>query len=175
MSVEPSAVEPSAVEPSAVEPSAVEPSATTLPTTLPTMLTVLPTSSTSPNQPITHIVTIQPTDLQITNNHVVVLMKAINETLNGHQLTKDNILRVAMNVFRVACSMKDLPTRLQKRVIILALQNIVDQQSDISATDKEMLNLAIQEVVNEAINIAGDIVNGNLALTTKNKSCCVIV
>jgi hypothetical protein len=116
---------------------------------------------------------IKPSDLLITNQHVEQLVDAIKEILNGKSLTPLNILRVANTVFCVACGMDDLPHRLQQTVILNALDNIIDQQTDMSELDKETLQQMLLTIIPEALNIASDIKSGLISFK-KNNTCCVI-
>lgn len=122
----------------------------------------------------TPVVTVPPTDLQITNQHVQKMIQAIKDTLNGHQLTALNVVRVAANLMSVAESMDDLPPRLQSVVIMNSLENVIDQQQ-MDPEDKESLMLMLQGVVNEAINVFQDIKSGSLALSNATKGCCLIL
>lgn len=114
-----------------------------------------------------------PNELQITNDHVVKMIQHIQLVLNGKPITPVNILRVANSVFGAACSMKELPHRLQQTVIINALDNIIDNQTDMSDLDREMLEQMLQVVIPEVLNIASDIKNGIISFK-KNNSCCTI-
>ena len=101
------------------------------------------------------------------------MIQHIQLVLNGKPITPVNILRVANSVFGAACSMKELPHRLQQTVIINALDNIIDNQTDMSDLDREMLEQMLQVVIPEVLNIASDIKNGIISFK-KNNSCCTI-
>ena len=118
--------------------------------------------------------TIKPTALQIDDKHVHLMIQNIQSVLNGKPLTPLNLLRVINSVFGTACSIKGLSERLQQTVIINALDNIIDQQADITPDDKEMLQQMLQTIVPEALEIAADIRNGLISLK-KNSTCCTIM
>jgi hypothetical protein len=123
-----------------------------------------------PKQPVDGL-TKPPSDLQITNEHVSQLMDAANEILNNRPINKDNILRVAVSMYKAASSMVTLPKRLRQAAIVCAIENIIDRQQ-LSPAEKSSIDLLLETVIPEAINIVTDIKDGVLPI--KN-SCCIIV
>jgi hypothetical protein len=142
-----------------------------------TVSQVIPPPTSQPARPsVTTVVALTklPNELQITNDHVIKMIQHIQMVLNGKPITPINILRVANSVFGVACNMKDLPHRLQQTVIINALDNIIDNQTDMSDLDREMLEQMLQVVIPEVLNIASDIKNNIISFKKNNDCCCVI-
>ena len=152
------------VQPVSVQPVSVQPVSNPL-------VSVQPVS----NQPVSNqpVLTIKPLTIGIDDKHVQQMMQNIQLVLKGKPLTPLNLLRVINSVFGAACAIKGLSERLRQTLIINALDNIVDQQTDITPDDKEMLEQMIQTIVPEALDIASDIKNGLISLK-KNNSCCTI-
>jgi hypothetical protein len=123
------------------------------------------------------ILTVLPTELQITNDHVKKVIVSIQSIMNGKPLTRSNILTVVANVYSIANSMVDLTPRLRQTVIINALENIVDQQ-DLTEEETAVLNFMVQEVVVKFLSILTDIKNGDVKLHLPScdqcTSCCSI-
>ena len=122
-------------------------------------------------------ISIHPTELQITDDHVKKIISYMQSVMNGKSLTKSNILTVVVHVYAVANSMVDLTPGLRQTVIINALENIIDQQ-DLSEEDTVVLNFMVQEVVSKFLPIISDIKNGDLSLKMPScsqcNSCCTI-
>jgi hypothetical protein len=109
-------------------------------------------------------------DVRITTVHIDRLVKEIERLLDGKRLTKMNMLRVAVSCIAVTKKMSDLPNTLKKRVIIVALNKVIEAHVE-QQEDRKLLFDALVDV-DQSIDLAIDIQKGRIGV---QQGCCTIM
>lgn len=109
-------------------------------------------------------------DVRITTAHIDRLVAEIDKALGGKKLTKMNMMRVAISCIAVTKKMSDLPNTLKKRVIIVALNKVIDAHVE-QAEDKQLLFDALVDV-DQSIDLAIDIQKGRIG---GQQGCCIVM
>lgn len=109
-------------------------------------------------------------DIRITSLQINRIVDEIRAQLSGRPLSKLNMLRCAAQCVSVTKKMAELPNNLKKKVILVALERIINEQVS-SQDDRDVLLLALADV-DSGIDLIVDVQKGRVA---QDVQCCTIV
>lgn len=102
-------------------------------------------------------------DLNVTKEQFKQIIQAIQKSLDGQTLSSTNIIRVVANVMSVSATMKDIPNKTKKKLVIAGLTQYVKSEN-IPNEIKEILYATINEVCSGAIDVLAELKVGGFKI-----------
>ena len=115
-------------------------------------------------------------NMQITRVHIATIMKAIDESLDGREISPLNVLTVAYSCMAITRNMKcrdgktKLPGLVKREIILYALKKFVDS-SPLEEAAKNLLYVIIVDQIPQSIDNSAHAYSCN----SRGLACCTIM